>query len=238
MGKAIKYIVNKIPTDLAVIRRLRKLTENLDVDSHKRMIGYFLWIDPKRIKSIFTPSFAENIVDFDPGAYFDDLLCQIPTEKNLLNQMLFLELNTFLVDHNLNYTDKMAMAVGVEARVPYLDIDLVHFSQTLPPELKMKGNITKYLLKKVAERYLPKDIIYRPKTGFGAPVRKWILEDMKSFLENELSEIELKKHGIFDYTEVRKLIEDNRSGKVDAAYTIWAVLAVTRWADQFHGKDK
>jgi asparagine synthase (glutamine-hydrolysing) len=238
VGKAIKYIIHKIPSDLVGIRRLKKLTEHLDMDSSTRMKGYFQWIDPKIIKSIFTPSFAAKIVDYDPVAYFDDLLCQIPKEKNLLNQMLFWELKTFLVDHNLNYTDKMAMAVGVEARVPYLDRDLVHFSQTLPPELKMKGNTAKYLLKKVAERYLPKDIIYRPKTGFGAPIRKWIIEDMKSFLEDELSEIKIKKNGIFNYTEVQKLMEDNRSGKIDASYTILAVLAVTSWANQFHLKVK
>ena len=83
-------------------------------------------------------------------------------------------MNSFLVDHNLNYTDKMGMSEGVEIRVPFLDNELVDFSYMIPPKLKMKGNTAKYILKKVAERYLPKDVIYREKAGFGAPVRKWI----------------------------------------------------------------
>lgn len=114
-----------------------------------------------------------------------------------------MERNTFLVDHNLNYTDKMAMAVGVEVRVPYLDRDLVAFAQKLNPNLKLKGLETKYLLKKVAERYLPKEIIYRPKTGFGAPVRKWITVEMDDMIQERLSEENIVRQGIFDYEKVK-----------------------------------
>jgi asparagine synthase (glutamine-hydrolysing) len=219
-------------------RRLGKLFRYADADPAERLASYFLWISQDTLAPALSPAMRESMGVHRPVDLLLRSLEGLPTGVSRLNLMLHLDRSHFLADHNLNYTDKMAMAVGVEARVPYLDKDLVHFSQTLPPELKMKGNTTKYLLKKVAERYLPKDIIYRPKTGFGAPVRKWILEDMKSFLEDELSEIKIKKNGIFNYTEVRKLIEDNRSGKIDAAYTIWAVLAVTSWANQFYSKDK
>ena len=112
--------------------------------------------------------------------------------------MLYWEMKTFMVDHNLNYTDKLGMAAGVESRVPYLDMDLIDFSTKIPPELKMKNGETKYILKKVAERYLPKHIIYRPKTGFGAPVRKWIREDMDPLISQYLSPDRIKERGIFD----------------------------------------
>ena len=147
--------------------------------------------------------------------------------------MLYWELKTFLVDHNLNYTDKMAMAVGVEIRVPFLDTLLVEFSQKLPPKMKMKGKETKYILKKVAERYLPNEIIYRPKTGFGAPVRKWVTDDMTNMLEERLSFSRIKEQGIFDYESVWQLINDNKQNKIDASYTIWAILAIDSWINQF-----
>lgn len=230
--KAIKFVIQKLPSNS--FRRLKKLTENLDLNTLSRMKGYFQWMDLQKIKSLFLPSIVAEIGTYDPMVYFDDLLLQIPMEKNLLNQMLFWEMKTFLVDHNLNYTDKMAMAVGVEVRVPYLDKELVEFSQKIPPKFKMKGNTTKYLLKKVAERYLPQDIIYRPKSGFGAPVRKWVLEDMKEYIDEELSESKINEIGIFNYSEVRKLVEDNKLGKIDAAYTIWAILGVSSWVRQFH----
>ena len=148
--------------------------------------------------------------------------------------MLFWDLNTFLVDHNLNYTDKLGMASGVEVRVPYLDIDLVEFSTKIPPSLKLKGNTTKYLLKRVAEKYLPNEVIYRPKTGFGAPVRKWIKNDMNSFINDYLSQESIEKRKIFNYDKIKELIDLNASKKEDLAYPIWSLLAIESWLRQFH----
>jgi asparagine synthase (glutamine-hydrolysing) len=147
--------------------------------------------------------------------------------------MLYWELKTFLVDHNLNYTDKMSMAVGVEARVPYLDYDVVSFTRKIPSALKMHNNEVKYILKKVAERYLPHDVIYRSKTGFGAPVRQWITKDLSQLIEQRLSKEQLKKRDIFDADKVWKLIEANKLGNIDASYSIWALLAIESWLIQF-----
>ena len=142
----------------------------------------------------------------------------------------------FLVDHNLNYTDKMSMATGVEVRVPFLDIELVEFATQIPPYFKMKGLTTKYILKKLAEKYLPHEVVYRPKSGFGAPVRDWIINDLDSMLLDYLSPSNIKKRGIFDSKSVWNLINENKSGKVDASYTIWALLSIESWFRQFDRK--
>ena len=147
--------------------------------------------------------------------------------------MLHLEMSSFLVDHNFNYTDKMGMAAGVEIRVPFLDNDLVDFSYKIPPELKLKNNVTKYILKKVAERYLPMEVIYRSKAGFGAPVRKWITEDLSELVESRLSRENIEKFNIFDYAQVNALVESNKKGDIDASYSIWAILAIDSWVRQF-----
>ena len=152
--------------------------------------------------------------------------------------MLFWEINTFLTDHNLNYTDKLSMAVGVEVRVPYLDQELVEFSTKIPESLKLKGNETKYLLKKVAEKYLPKEVIYRPKTGFGAPVRNWIINDMDDLINDYLSEETVKKRGYFNFDKISKLIQDNKKGVKDVSYSIWALLAIESWMRQFYDNKK
>ena len=147
--------------------------------------------------------------------------------------MLYWEMKYFLTDHNLNYTDKLSMAVGVEVRVPFLDKELVEFSTKLPPELKLKGKTTKYLLKKVMERYLPHEVIYRPKAGFGAPVREWIVNDLKPLIDTYLSEDSIRQRGIFNPRTVRALIDDNREGKIDASYSVWSLLAIESWFRQF-----
>jgi asparagine synthase (glutamine-hydrolysing) len=157
----------------------------------------------------------------------------IPAEKSLLNQMLYLEMKSFLVDHNMNYNDKMSMAVGVESRVPFLDMDLVNFSTRIPVSYKMHGNTTKYILKKVAEKYLPRELIYRPKAGFAGPVRQWISQDMNELIADRLSETKVKERGLFNPTEVTKLIKDNKQGKIDASFTIWSLLAIESWLTQF-----
>jgi asparagine synthase (glutamine-hydrolysing) len=83
-----------------------------------------------------------------PADYWMQLADKLPEDTAELNKMLFLEMKTFLPDHNLNYTDKMSMANSVEARVPYLDVDLVELAGSMPVEMKMKGNVTKYILRK------------------------------------------------------------------------------------------
>ena len=229
----IKQSVSFLPSDRVFYRRLKKFCENIDNSQENRLIGYFNWIRPSLVKKLFSKRFTKIASRYDSSSYFRKLLASLKNEKNLLNKMLYLEQKTFLVDHNLNYTDKMSMAEGVETRVPYLDIDLVEFAQYLNPKFKLKNGETKFILKKVAERYLPKEIIYRPKTGFGAPVRKWVKEDMSEMINSYLSEAKIIKHGIFDYQEVKKLIDRNSKGKIDASYNIWSILAITSWINQF-----
>jgi asparagine synthase (glutamine-hydrolysing) len=97
----------------------------------------------------------------------------------------------------------------------------------------MKGNTTKYILKKVMEKYLPKDIIYRPKTGFGAPVRRWIKNDMKEMTHDVLSARSIENRGVFNSDAIHRLIAENDQGKIDASYTIWSLLAIETWLRQF-----
>ena len=96
--------------------------------------------------------------------------------------MLALEQRFFLTDHNLTYTDKMSMAVGVEVRVPFLDLDLVDFAARIPARFKQRGREGKWVLKKAMEPYLPKEVIYRPKSGFGAPLRQWMRFNLRDLI--------------------------------------------------------
>jgi asparagine synthase (glutamine-hydrolysing) len=237
VGKLIKGLTNLLPINYAGLRKIRKLTIDLDKGTNKRMQGYFSWLPLNKSVSLFSEEWQIELKNYDPNSFFDELNKQIPLEANLLNRMLYWEINSFLVDHNLNYTDKMAMAIGVEARVPFLDLELIEFSMKLPPEMKMKNNETKYILKKVAERYLPEDVIYRSKTGFGAPVRKWIQQDMNEMINERLNPVRIKEAGIFNSDKVWELINENKSNKIDASYAIWSILAIDSWITQFLKKN-
>lgn len=223
------FLGNVHPTQ----RRLRKLGQNFDKSSLERLYGYFEWLDIKLVKKLFNKANHDKLENYQPLNYFRDLLLNIPEEKSEVNKFLYWELKTFLVDHNLNYTDKMSMASGIEVRVPFLDLDLVEYTTKIPPGMKLKGNVVKYILKKTMEKYLPYEIIYRPKTGFGAPVRQWVMNDLSSKIEDYLGEESVKKRGIFDPNAISQLISDNLTQKVDASYSILALMAIESWFRQF-----
>jgi asparagine synthase (glutamine-hydrolysing) len=235
--KILPYFIKRIILGLsgvlpqtALTRRVKKFFSIFRFSNEKiQLASLFGWLPEDNVRKLF----KDGLVSFDPNSLLLDSLKNIPNEKSLLNQMLYWELMYFLPDHNLNYTDKMSMMHGVEVRVPYLDKDLVEFCAAIPPGLKMKGNNTKYILRKVAEKYLPLDVIYRPKTGFGAPVRDWINDDLRERIQSRLSGNEMGRFDLFNSAEVNKLIQDNKAGIVDASYSIWALLAIDSWLNQF-----
>ncbi len=214
-------------------RRLKKLSIDIENTPLNRMTGYFSWLPQHTAHKLFSADSLNHIGNYNSLHTLSHLLHAIPEEKSLLNQMLYLEMKSFLVDHNMNYNDKMSMAVGVESRVPFLDLDLVNYSTRIPVSYKMHGNTTKYILKKVAEKYLPRELIYRPKAGFAGPVRQWISQDMNELIADRLSETKVKERGLFNPFEVTKLIKDNKQGKIDASFTIWSLLAIESWLTQF-----
>jgi asparagine synthase (glutamine-hydrolysing) len=232
--KFIQKLSHKLPANKAIFRRIMKMTQNIHLSQVERMAGYFSWLDKETVDQLFLKDNLAQVIPFNPLKIFQDYLLQIPQEKDILNQMLYLEMKFFLADHNLNYTDKMSMATGVEVRVPFLDRELVEFSTQVPTHLKLKGMTTKYLLKKVMEKYLPHEVIYRPKSGFGAPVRKWITMDMDETIKGYLSQRNMNKRNIFNNDKVQKLIHDNKAGIIDASYSIWSLLAIESWMQQFY----
>lgn len=233
--KGIKAIAGVLPNNVTG-RRVKKLVADIDKPDLLRRISYFFWLKPERAVGLFSKQYRSAIDPESVNDLFKGLLNDIPNEHDPLNQMLYWEIKTFLPDHNLNYMDKLSMAASIETRVPYMDKELVELSTKIPPNLKLHGNETKYILKKVAERYLPHDVIYRPKTGFVAPIRKWIKEDMKKMIADRLLGEEFGQWGIFDQGAIARLIKDNETGKIEAAYTIWSLLAIESWLRQFAEK--
>lgn len=230
----LKSVISIIPSKSPLIRRLKKLVVDIASSKLERFAGYFMWISESEVRKLFTKHSLDKINSgLLPKQYWVNLLKELPDDVADLNKLLYLEMKTFLPDHNLNYTDKMSMAAGVETRVPFLDLELVDFALKMPVAYKMNGKMTKYLLRKVAERYLPSDVIYRPKTGFGAPLRLWMNNELKGRLENFLQSGLLFEDKILDNSAVRKLVERDNKGEIDATYTIWGILALESWYKQF-----
>jgi asparagine synthase (glutamine-hydrolysing) len=125
------------------------------------------------------------------------------------------------------------MAASVEVRVPFIDKELISMAMRIDGSLKYKNGETKYILKKVAEKYLPRQIIYRPKASFGAPIRSWISKELKNMVDELLSKEAVEKRGIFNYSFVKQLIDNDRKGIVDNAYRIYQLLTIELWCREY-----
>ena len=154
----------------------------MHLSNDERLASYFYWINPDFLNSVLHENVKSELFNFNVSSQLTKSLREIEDTTDNLNKLLYLEIKHFLSDHNLNYTDKMGMSAGVEIRVPLLDKELVEFSSTLPIKMKHNGFTGKWIFKKAMEGILPSDIIYRKKTGFGVPLRKWMKTNLKNML--------------------------------------------------------
>ena len=150
-----------------------------------------------------------------------------------LTKMCLNDTCVFLPEHNLTFSDKAAMAAGIETRPPMTDHRVVEFMFTLPPSYRVRRTTQKYLLKKVSERYLPHSVIYRPKAPFASPLRSWIRGPLAPMVHDLLSEQSLKQRGLYNAAYVADLIRKNDAGLEDNAYILWTLLTNEIWFRTF-----
>jgi asparagine synthase (glutamine-hydrolysing) len=162
--------------------------------------------------------------------FWHEAEAQLPG-ADLLQKMTYLELKNRLAELLLMRVDKMTMRNSVEARVPFLDVDLVEFAIALPPEMKVRNGQGKYLLKKAVSRLLPKEIIDRPKQGFSAPVSEWFREELGERARREIRSSSLAERGLLDYDAIDDLWRAHRAGRGDWAFQLWNIYNVSAWHD-------
>jgi len=214
-------------------RRIQKTLAHADLSAEDRLMAYFLWSPEGIRRPLYADGLAKALDGVDTLAPLRATLERLPPGIDPLDRMLFLETTHFLADHNLNYVDKAAMAEGVEVRVPLLDPDMVAFAIRVPPSWKQRGTTGKAIFKRAMEPLLPRDVIYRPKTGFGAPIRRWLHHEMREMVEEVLSPVALKRSGLFCPQAVQRLRQMDAAGVVDGSYTLFALVTIQLWVKLF-----
>ncbi|NDV21523.1 asparagine synthase (glutamine-hydrolyzing) [Desulfovibrio sp. JC022] len=149
---------------------------------------------------------------------------------NPSERLLWMDTVHFLADALLVKVDIASMAHSLEVRSPLLDHELFEYMASLPPELKLKGGESKYLLKKLAERYLPKDILYRRKQGFSMPVAKWTSGDSAGFTRDAISQATPFLKQFFDMDALNRRIDEHVSGRKKHKNFVWNILNLSLWA--------
>ena len=223
-------LARHLPTGTVLGRRVRKALGHADLDGDARIASYFQWLDDAWVDRLLAPELCAASRRPDPLVAS---LAGLPDSVPRLNRMLYLECRHFLADHNLNYTDKMGMAAGVEVRVPLLDPDLVRLAFSLPLNQKQRGRQGKWVLTEAMRGILPEQILNRPKTGFGAPLRAWLHGPLRALLNDTLSPDAIRRRGLFAPAEVQQFIADDAAGRIDGAYPLFAMLCIEVWCQRF-----
>jgi asparagine synthase (glutamine-hydrolysing) len=185
----------------------------------------------RRLISHWTPEQITPSVLEDRGVLWDDTSRK--DFPDLLDRMQFFDLVTYLPDDILTKVDRASMAVALEARVPLLDHRVVELAWRLPHSAKIRGGETKWLLRQVLYRHVPKELIERPKMGFGVPLGDWLRGPLRDWAECLLSEDRLKQTEFLDSGIVRRYWSEHLSGRRNWQYLLWNVLMFESWRERW-----
>ena len=231
--EGISHVSSAIRPTSDFRRRISKAFRNANLPADDRIISYFQWISPDVLEPTLSEAVRSESYSMTREGPVAGALHGLSKDVAPVNRMLYLETKFFLADHNLNYVDKVSMASGVEVRVPLLDPELTSLAARLPIRYKQRGSVGKWILRKAMEPYLPRNVIHRSKTGFGAPLRSWLHGPLSPIVDDLLSEKSLGERGLFDPAGVSNLVNMDKNRHVDATYTIFSMICVELWCRMF-----
>jgi asparagine synthase (glutamine-hydrolysing) len=216
----------------APLRNAKKFARSAGLDFEDRYLGYGTYFTNEAKQRLYSDEWRALTSELDPyskhRAYFQRVSTADP-----LNRLLYVDLKTFLPCLNLMTTDKTSMAANLEVRVPFLNREMIEMAARMPARLKLRGLKRKYILKRALEGVLPKDVIWRKKAGFGAPIRSWLRGPLKPLVNDLLSEGTIKRRGLFNPKEVKRVIDANFSGREDNNLQVFQLLGLELWQQTF-----
>ena len=216
----------------APLRNAKKFARSAALEFQDRYLGFETYFTDEAKTRLYTDDVRDATRGVDAYAAHRRYFAKAENAA-ALNQLLYVDLKTFLPCLNLMTTDKTSMAANLEVRVPFLNIEILELAARMPPDLKLRGLKRKYILKKAAETLLPREVVWRKKAGFGAPIRSWLRGPLRPMVEELLSEEAIRRRGLFRPQEVRRIIDLNLSGREDYNLQVFQLLNLELWHREF-----
>ena len=236
--KLIEPIVDSLPSMRGTpikgyVRLAKKMARSGSFGPREYFLMNSTYLDEDQKGSLYSPEIRRRINGNGSWSRHMEYFERV-SSADFLNQMLYLDTKAFMVSLNLTYNDKMSMASSVEVRVPFLDWELAQWvATTVPPELKLNGMTTKHIFREAMRPLIPEEVLRQKKAGFGAPTDYWLANDLQEMTDDLLSESSIKSRGLFDSAAVRRLVDQQRSGRHDWSAQVWQLLNLELWMQTF-----
>jgi asparagine synthase (glutamine-hydrolysing) len=213
------------------LRWLDRMAESSGIERYAEAAA-FLRFPHSMKQALFTDDAWVKIKDHESepllGEFFRD-----GSANAFVDQMLHTDVSTRLAEHQCPIVDRMSMAFSLEARNPFLDRRVAEFAMKIPASWKMKNRRIKYVLRKMGERHLSREVLYRKKQGFSFPLAQWFRTDLRLLMENVASTSRLIDIGLFRREEMQRIVAEHVEGKIDHNYRIWMFFNLDLWYRRF-----
>jgi len=216
----------------APLRNAKKFARSAALDFEDRYLGYGTYFTNEMKQRMYSDEWRAITREYDPYSTHRKYFARADGVAPL-NKLLYVDLKTFLPCLNLLTTDKTSMAANLEVRVPFLNREMIEMAARMPPRLKLRGLTRKYVLKRALEGVLAKDVVWRKKAGFGAPIRSWLRGPLQPLIGDLLSEETVRRRGIFRPNQVKRMLDANFSGREDYNLQVFQLLGLELWHRTF-----
>jgi asparagine synthase (glutamine-hydrolysing) len=227
-GRALPTTRNPSST----VNRVRRLTQSLGRDPAARYSRFMHFFDPFERQALYTDEYAEVVGESVAEGLIASRWAQASGSSDI-DIMLEVDVETYLPEDLLVKMDIATMAYSLEARSPFLDPEIMEFAASLPPELKLQGMQKKVILREALEKWLPDDILNRPKQGFGVPLVDWFRGPLEPYVREVLLDPATLDRGYFKRGYIEQLIDGHVAADDDASPRIWALLVHELWHREF-----
>jgi asparagine synthase (glutamine-hydrolysing) len=227
----VQSAVDRLPVSarghgLRHVRWAKRFLTFADLPEEPRFRRSYTLYDPGELAGLLSPDLAGHIgqlIEEHSEIYHDNSL------DDEVNRMCLADARLFLPGLNLAYTDRASMAASVEVRVPFVDPVVARAAFSLGGSEKIRRRRGKVALKQAAERWLPREIVHRPKASFSAPLRAWVRGDLQEFIGDVLVGGELVTSGMIRRDALMRLLSDEQAGREDRSKQIWQLLTLEKW---------
>jgi len=220
----------QLPLSVKGARSLRHLGVS-DIDACASKYSYDRFEDADK-QALYSDGFAARTRESDPFASARQAYAACRS-KDPLDRVMYVDVKTYLPDDILTKVDRMSMAVSLESRVPLLDHKLIEFAATVPSSLKLRGGTSKYLLRRILEKRVPRSIVDAPKHGFTLPVGEWLRGPLAGLTTDLLFDGRLHDRGLFRDKGLRRLWDEHRTGRRDHRHRLWSLVMLELWFREF-----